>query len=94
MLVAGVVALGAVVVAFKGGSSTTTASNDTTTTTSTWVVPAPTTTTVDPRAIQAGVAALLSHEGATPQELASVPSSPKAATGGHHAKSGGSHTHH
>jgi hypothetical protein len=57
-------------------------------------VVAPTTsTTVSPQSIQSGVAALLAHEGPTPQELASVPASAHAAGGLRHGHGGG-HTSH
>jgi hypothetical protein len=57
-------------------------------------VPTPTTTTVDPGAVRAGVAALLAHDGPTPQQVAAAPSSPRALTV-HHTQSGsGGHTHH
>jgi len=52
-----------------------------------------TTTTVTPQSIQAGVANLLSHEGATPQELASVPASAHAAGGLRHAHAGERSSH-
>jgi hypothetical protein len=52
--------------------------------------PAPTTTTtVSPQSIQAGVATLLAHEGATPQELASAPASARSAGGVRHSRAGG-----
>lgn len=41
--------------------------------------PLTTSTTVSPQSIQAGVASLLSHDGPTPQELASAPASARAA---------------
>jgi hypothetical protein len=49
-----------------------------------------TTTSIDPKAIQAGVAALLSHDGPTPQELAAPPA---VSRGGGHAKKAGGHAH-
>ena len=52
-----------------------------------------TTTTVTPQSIQAGVAALLSHEGATPQEVASAPASTHAAGGLRHGHSGEHSSH-
>ena len=52
-----------------------------------------TTTTVTPQSIQAGVAALLSHEGATPQELVSAPASTHAAGGLRHGHSGDHSSH-
>jgi len=70
-----------------------TASNSASSQTTRQVTPpaAPTTTTtVTPQSIQAGVAALLSHEGATPEELASAPASTHAAGG---LKRGHSGTH-
>ena len=50
--------------------------------------PPTTTTTVDPRAISAGVAALYAHEGPTPQQLASVPPSEHST---HHGRASGTH---
>jgi hypothetical protein len=56
--------------------------------------PAPTTsTTVTPQSIQAGVTALLSHEGATPQELSSAPASEHAAGGLRHGHGSGHSSH-
>jgi hypothetical protein len=52
-----------------------------------------TSTTVSPQSIQSGVATLLAHEGATPQELSSVPASARAAGGLRHGHGGG-HTSH
>lgn len=92
--VVGVLALGAVVLALKGGDTTPeTAPTATPPAPTTMTAPAPTSTTVDPKAISAAVAALYAHDGPTPQQLASAPSSSKA-TSGHHAKSGGGHSHH
>ena len=99
LLVVGVLALGGVGAALHGSGSTTSDAGDLVATTA----PAPTeapTTTVDPKAIQAGVANLLGHEGPTPQELASAPTSSKGGGGsskgggGRHGNSGGSHAHH
>jgi hypothetical protein len=50
------------------------------------VTAATTSTTVDPKAISAGVAALYAHEGPTAQQLVSAPSSPRST---HHARVGG-----
>lgn len=94
LVVASVVVLAAAVLAFKGGSSTNTADDEVVPTTWT-VAPDVTTTTADPKAIQAGVANLLAHDGPTPQELAAVPANAgHGGSGSHHSKAGGSHTKH
>jgi len=89
---AGFVALAAVGLALHGGSTPTDA-DQVAPPVATTTVPLSTTTTVDPKAIQAGVAALLAHEGPTPQQIASVPASTSAHGSSHHGK-GGSHSHH
>ena len=94
MAVAGFVAIAAVALALHGGSSTPDTSQVAPSTVPSTEAPAPTTTTVDPKAIQAGVAALLSHEGVTPQQLAAVPSNSSTHASGHHAKTGASRSHH
>ncbi|MBV8385392.1 MAG: hypothetical protein JO155_01230 [Acidimicrobiia bacterium] len=83
LVVVGFIALAAVALSFKG-SSTPTADDEIVPTTTT-VAANITTTTLDPKAIQAGVAGLLSHEGATPQQLSAVP----ANTSSHHTRAGG-----
>jgi len=93
LLVVAAVALVTVVGALHGSGTTTTASRVPTVAPSTTALPLPTTTTVDPKAIQAGVAALLAHDGPTPQQVASAPSSPRSSVA-HHTKSGGARTHH
>lgn len=85
-MIVSVVALAAVALSFKGSSAP---SADDEVVPTTTVAANVTTTTVDPKAIQAGVAGLLGHEGATPQELAAVPanaSSRHARVGGHTKK--------
>jgi hypothetical protein len=92
---AGVFALLLVVLALHGGSTPTPSANDVApSTVPSTEAPAPTTTTVDPKAIQAGVANLLAHEGPTPQQVAAVPASNSVHASGHHAKTGASHSHH
>jgi len=71
--------------ALKGGGSTTPTADDEIVPTTSTVPANVTTTTIDPKAIQAGVAGLLGHEGATPQELAAVPSNPSSS---HHGRLG------
>ena len=89
------IAVAAVVLALHGGSTSTSDTTDVApSTVPTTEAPAPTTTTVDPKAIQAGVAALLAHEGPTPQQVAAVPANSATHAGGHHGKGGSSRSHH
>ncbi|MBV9410674.1 MAG: hypothetical protein JO148_03700 [Acidimicrobiia bacterium] len=90
---AGFIALAAVGLALHGGSTPTDADQVAPPTVPTTAVPLPTTTTVDPKAVQAGVAALWASAGPTAQQLASVPASTSSHSSSHHGK-GGSHSHH
>jgi hypothetical protein len=91
LLVLGVVVFVAVGLVFKGDTPPSSSEGEMVPTTT--VATEITTTTLDAKAIQSAVANLLAHEGATPQELASVPSnSGHARAAVHHV--GSSHTKH